>query len=365
MESESNDGVPTEEETIIPGLVAVKHKHLKSDDHKHHKQRNVQFCVTTSGDGTVRLWDIHTCAQLARIDFADATDHHHAANATSSLKHKQDTASHNTCNGTPAEVVHTSDATTHEENKTNPPSSTNVTINNKDDNSNEIKNKHEKDNTGCKNDQHASKDANTQNTAVIPTEGIEHAPARVLVNGDGTILAVMRDGIYRIDLFDITVHDTDDDSTTGAFNKVRSIECPSRPLGMTFASDGSLSILTREPTFIVRWEPPSSLAAVDKGNTTKSTGTMDEEEREVDIGSNAIGEIIRNIGEKLKITMPYTLLEANESTGKVKLRKNIQGEKEGFVKYEPWLSVERVEKAKQRGLRHKKRKREKERLLGS
>ena len=55
--------------------------------------------------------------------------------------------------------------------------------------------------------------------------------------------------------------------------------------------------------------------------------------------------------------MPPSLLEVDES-GKLKVVKNVNAEREGFVKHEPWLSVERVEKAKQASMRRKKRLRE-------
>jgi len=309
------------------------------------KQFKIQYCVTASGDGTVRLWDIHTCAELCRIDYLAECRNHCTDNTINDDDDDDDD----------------------------------------DDDSMDIPNNDEEQQIDDTTKKHMLDNAHRQSDALLAAttpsaEDIDHAPVRVSVNKDGTILAVMRDRIDRIELFHIAVDNANGDGgTTGTLTKFRSIECPSYPLGMTFASDGSLSVLTREPTFIVRWTPLSLIAVTGSGDDSNSTDVTGEEKAlalttvsvsatsgpSLNLESCTIGKTIQNIGIQLNITMPYTLLEANESTGKVKLRKNIQEEKEGFVKYEPWLSVERVEKAKQRGLRSKKRKREKTRLLGS
>lgn len=345
----------------------------------------IRCCVTASGDGSVRLWNIDNCAELCRIDYLAGCSNEDDGNdveAGASAKCGEKIV--DGCNRTmPMEIAQTRDCDIQDEEEHKPSLSTNKAMNKNDNDSNEVGNGNDEyglnsqkeQQTMMRKDDEERSDAVADAATTTDVGDIDHAPVRVSVNRNGTILAVMRDGIDCIDLFAIAIA-LDSDSNnglTGALTKLRSIECSSLPLGMAFTSDGSLTILTKEPTFIVHWKPVSnegiSMSTIDDGKpvlaATVPTSPPPMLTTTTEVESYSILQTIRNIGTQLKISMPHTLLETNESTGKVKLRKNIQEEKEGFVKYEPWLSVERVEKAKQRQLRNKKRKREKTRLLGS
>ena len=83
-----------------------------------------------------------------------------------------------------------------------------------------------------------------------------------------------------------------------------------------------------------------------------------------EIGSCSISLAIRDIGTKSNMTMPLSVLEMDETTGKVKLEKANQEGNKGFVKHEPWLNVDRVEIAKEAGRRRKRRLLERQKCNG-
>jgi tRNA (guanine-N(7)-)-methyltransferase subunit TRM82 len=163
-------------------------------------------------------------------------------------------------------------------------------------------------------------------------------PVRLAANSRGTLVAVMYHDLKIIHIFKIQI--TGDNAS---LELLQTITSPSMPLGLTFTTeDDSILVLMKEPNYIVRYCNHSDVRFEEPSFC------------------NLCDEIVK-LGNEMQVTMPETLLELDK-TGKVKLVKNKLEDAEGFVKHEPWLNVERIDKAKERNRRHKKRK--KERLEG-
>jgi tRNA (guanine-N(7)-)-methyltransferase subunit TRM82 len=236
-------------------------------DHKH--------CVSTSGDGTIRLWDYTTCREVAKISVRAINDNEKANESTTDEQLEMPVQDEKSCDEKPKQVG----------------------------------------STGLK--------------------GIYNPPVRVASNKSGTVVAVIRDLVNDVDFFSINLKEG---ITAPYMQKMESVKCPSQPLALTFCEDDTLCILTRDPTFLMRLHK-------DKNSDTYSSVVCE------------LSATLKKIGSS--IVMPSSLLEVDES-GKLKVMKNVNAEREGFVKHEPWLSVERVEKAKQATLRRKKRLRERD-----
>ena len=162
-------------------------------------------------------------------------------------------------------------------------------------------------------------------------------PTASAISHDGKIVAVVYDEMDSVDIYAVG---TEDDQF--AFNKRQSIKCPSQPLSVSFLPDGSLCVLTRDPTFMVMYQ-------------TKSNNTDGNLYAPI---KSSVGSALREIGNREKISMPMTILETDQR-GQIKLSKD---KEKGISKNEPWNRVERKEKAKIRNSRRKRKKAEEKKL---
>ena len=121
-------------------------------------------------------------------------------------------------------------------------------------------------------------------------------------------------------------------------NLVKSLECPSQPLGIVFQSDETLLVLLKESQHLVSYK-------------------IDGQKFEL---NKCIPKRLQEITTAQDITMPENILERDEY-GNIKLKKltETRGASNSIVK--PWNRVERVDVAKKRNIRMRKRKRERQR----
>merc|ERR1711976_579081 len=114
---------------------------------------------------------------------------------------------------------------------------------------------------------------------------------------------------------------------------LQSIEFKDIPLGITFDSSNSLNVLTRKPNI--------TKMILDGDCFIEKAVDKDQSELETVLGA-------------IK-SMPKSLFEVDESSGKLKVTKKNVEESKGFVKHEPLLDRERVETYKAKAKRRKKR----------
>ncbi len=162
------------------------------------------------------------------------------------------------------------------------------------------------------------------------------SPVRLAINNGGTLVAVMYDSYNIVQLFSIAIKC----DGTASLDSFQDIECQNCPLGIIFGMDDSLYILTAEP----------SLVRLCPGENRVYKSVEDQ-----------ISVMLNGVVSCQHTTMPKSLLEKDENTGKLKLTKKVNEGTEGFTKSEPWLKRERVEIYKAGVQRRKQRKYEKQR----
>lgn len=257
-------------------------------------------CVTASGDSTIRLWNFATTEELARYDFSPTPS------SSSSLE--QD--------GEDTVMVEETPVSVPDDNNDGEPESESTKSKNDEENEHDGNNDHE----------------NQTSPQNFPL-GNSQIPVRVSSNRDGSIVAVIYNDHCTIDLFSVT---------GGKLERVQSLVCDTMPLGIGFNtdddSDDILTILSKESSYIARYKK------------------TDSDSKFVLMEDCAIASAIQKVGQKFDITMPDSILEVDEVTGKIKVMKKIQDESEGFVKHQPWLRGERVQMKKDKARRRKKRK---------
>eukprot|EP00559_Dactyliosolen_fragilissimus_P000860 CAMPEP_0184868388 /NCGR_PEP_ID=MMETSP0580-20130426/30245_1 /TAXON_ID=1118495 /ORGANISM="Dactyliosolen fragilissimus" /LENGTH=474 /DNA_ID=CAMNT_0027369239 /DNA_START=12 /DNA_END=1433 /DNA_ORIENTATION=- len=151
-------------------------------------------------------------------------------------------------------------------------------------------------------------------------------PIDVTINRQGSLLAVAFNESYHIDLYSIKSKQTNQKNDV-TVKLCERIEFSSQPLAVSFLSDNSLLILLSEPDFITKYLPAfTQTDGHDKMTCKTYTSNM----------VSSYYSDFRSILKSCKVEMPCSLLETDTSTGKFKLKKNAQEEKEGFVKHEPW-----------------------------
>ncbi len=158
-------------------------------------------------------------------------------------------------------------------------------------------------------------------------------PVRVSSNQNGGIAAVIYNGHCSVDLFSVEEN---------KLELIQSIDCDSTPLAINFSQDENdddiLTVLLKESTYMKRYKKLDSKYTI-----------MD---------NCPISSAIQTLGQKLDIQMPESVLEVDETTGKIKIMKKVQDESAGFVKHQPWLRGERVQIKKDKRRRRKKRRME-------
>jgi len=162
------------------------------------------------------------------------------------------------------------------------------------------------------------------------------SPVRLAIDNAGAIVAVIYDAFNVVQLFSISIKS----DGTASLKLMQDIECPSCPLGVIFGMDDSINILTTEPKIIKLFPGEDGLYI---------------------FVEDQISVMLNDIVGSQCTTMPKSLLEKDETTGKLKLTKKVNEGTDNFTKSEPWLKRERVEIYKAGVHRRKQRKFEKQR----
>lgn len=205
-------------------------------------------CVTTSGDGTIRLWDYIQCKELASV---------------SAIPQKG------------------------EENK-------------------EGENK----------------------TSVV-------IPMGVAMNTDASLLAVIRHEAVQLEIYQVSEKSGDVD-----INLIQTIDCECQPLAVNFHVDGSLFVLTKEPTYCLQF-----------GRTKNNNdGALFESITE----QSTVCALLKELGKNQQISMPTSVLEQDDS-GVLVMGKTKQKPAWHEQGHEPWNDAARVERDKNRQKRRRKR----------
>jgi tRNA (guanine-N(7)-)-methyltransferase subunit TRM82 len=150
-------------------------------------------------------------------------------------------------------------------------------------------------------------------------------PTNIAIDPEGTLLAVVFDQISRVDLYRVEV--SDDEKTTMRF--VESKECPSQTLSVTFQNKDELMVLMQDPDYLAVFQNVQSSATITSV------------------------EALCQVASKENIVMPLTILEKDKH-GQPKLQK-LEETRGPSGADAPWNRVGRVEVAKNRERRAKKR----------
>jgi tRNA (guanine-N(7)-)-methyltransferase subunit TRM82 len=156
----------------------------------------------------------------------------------------------------------------------------------------------------------------------------ELIPTDVTIDPDGGKVAVIFDQSNRIDVYKVESGSTEKATLT----LVQSLVCPSEPLCVTFQNKDTLLVLMREPDFLIAYKVEEDTIAPAK--------------------TDAVEKMKQEASEK-KIVMPETILE-KDNYGQPKLKK-LQ-ETRTVDADAPWNRVERIDIAKERNRRARKRK---------
>ena len=162
-------------------------------------------------------------------------------------------------------------------------------------------------------------------------------PSRVCIDAEANTIGVIYDQSNDLDIFSI---EKDSDGKEKSLKPVQSINCSSQPLSITFV-EGGIVVLQTEPTYIQTYRPNSS-----------------QTWEPVDLVSCSA---IQNLATESKITMPDSVLEKDQH-GQTTMSK--QSETRGGaarpIEEMPWNRSERVDIAKERSKRHKRRRKQKQ-----
>ena len=161
----------------------------------------------------------------------------------------------------------------------------------------------------------------------------ELVPTDVAIDPNGGKVAVIFDQSNRLDIYNVLSSSTNLEGTTLHIDQ--SVDCPSQPLSITFQDKDTLLVLMRDPDFLMAYKVADS--SVDP------------------IDMKAVSMMKQEATEK-KLVMPETILE-KDNNGQPKLKKILETRTHGADA--PWNRVERVDIAKERNRRHKRRKHEK------
>ena len=158
-------------------------------------------------------------------------------------------------------------------------------------------------------------------------------PVDLAINATGTMVAVIFEENNRLDLYSITKSEEDET----ILSLMKSMDCPSKTLGVSFQMDRAIVLTKDHYTVGYATVPALSESQMD---ATKA---------------------LQDLATKEGIVMPESLIEKDEF-GNSKLDKT--NETRGPSNEDaPWKRVERVEIAKERERRHKRRKLAKEKEL--
>lgn len=166
-------------------------------------------------------------------------------------------------------------------------------------------------------------------------------PTAIATSGCGSIVAIIFDDSKRLSIYKINQGDTP------SLELLENVECPSQPLSIIFneiqtadSTSSELTVLMKDPDFVVVYDVQH---------------TKEDVSKPIAAPKNEIGvmQAMKDAVSEKKIAMPNTILEKDDF-GKPVLQK--ENETRGPAGAEaPWNRVERVEIAKEREKRRKKR----------
>ena len=177
------------------------------------------------------------------------------------------------------------------------------------------------------------------NPCVGSTEGEQQdhgdveVPVSVAMSPDGGIVAAIWNESSRVDIFKVS-------SEEKSLSKIRTFECPEKPLVATFLSDGTLCLLARDPAYLLQYEMVSN----DAGQVSSFAAKE----------KSPLCTALRNVGAQHAIKMTLSALEVDDLK-----KEEVQSRQD--VRDKEWNNAERKERAKDRTRRRKKRKREQKR----
>ena len=171
-------------------------------------------------------------------------------------------------------------------------------------------------------------------------------PTAIVASSCGGIVAIIFDDSRRLSIYEIT---STKKSENPSLELLDNVDCPSQPLSIVFNEPSTTGSDTRiELTVLMK--DPDFVAVYDIRHTTE-----EDVVKPIAVPKNEIGvlQALRDVASDKKITMPNTILEKDDF-GKPVLRK--ENETRGPAAAEaPWNRVERIEIAKEREKRRKKK----------
>jgi len=168
-------------------------------------------------------------------------------------------------------------------------------------------------------------------------------PTSVGMSADGSIIVVSWHGSNFADVYKVTKCD----GASASLQKIQALECPQQPLVVAFLTDGSLCFLAKDPAYLMRFEPTRN----DAGEITSFLSVTD---------ACGMCTSLKEIGAAGNIDMPASILEEDDLTGKLALRRKMDNVQD--VRKKEWNNIKRKEINKNRNIRRKKRQRERAQL---
>jgi tRNA (guanine-N(7)-)-methyltransferase subunit TRM82 len=173
-------------------------------------------------------------------------------------------------------------------------------------------------------------------------KGVEttSTPSRVAMAADGSVLGLIYDQSNVLDILGVETNATD--SKAKSLSKSQSIDCSSQPLSVAF-SNGNILVLQREPAYMQAYCPTSKSGSKE---TTPLYGA-------VELAGCAA---IRKLAAEATIAMPDSVLEKDKH-GLATMAKLAEPRGGGTTPADqmPWNRSERVDIAKERTKRQRRR----------
>lgn len=168
-------------------------------------------------------------------------------------------------------------------------------------------------------------------------------PSRIALNSLGDVAVSIYENCLRLDLWKVHhANDTNDDETL-RITKCLELNIKSQPLAVTFYGKDTLFVLSREPEYLNMYKISHD---VKSDNLTILDVTV----------SCSSCKQLQIFATEEDIIMPENVIERDIGNQKSKLQK--ANENRGGARTQPWNNLSRIETAKERNRRMKKRQRE-------
>jgi tRNA (guanine-N(7)-)-methyltransferase subunit TRM82 len=161
----------------------------------------------------------------------------------------------------------------------------------------------------------------------------DRVPSRVAIHPDGASVAVIYDKCVDLDIYSETTDNVDGDAPGELLRSSRTA-CAAQPLGLTMLDAQTILVVTNAPTYI-------QVFRIEKGSVQAS--------------DLKFCKALREVAVKDSVDMPATILEKDKQ-GNVKMQK--LSEQRSSVEDKPWNNKGRIDIARERTKRAKRRKRE-------